>query len=130
MTNNNQDNKHSNSQGHSYVVELNNSTIKKLVFIIVAALVIGWGLTNINILTSVIANFFSVLSPIIVGFCIAFVINLLLVPAEKIWDKVWGKLAPKVKKAKRAVCLIISTLVLAGLIFSLVFMVIPPFGFL
>ena len=62
MTNNNQDNKHSNSQGHSYVVELNNSTIKKLVFIIVAALVIGWGLTNINILTSVIANFFSVLS--------------------------------------------------------------------
>lgn len=127
MTNNNQDNKHSNSQGHSYVVELNNSTIKKLVFIIVAALVIGWGLTNINILTSVIANFFSVLSPIIVGFCIAFVINLLLVPAEKIWDKVWGKLAPKVKKAKRAVCLIISTLVLAGLMFSLVFMVIPLF---
>ena len=33
----------------------------------------------------------------------------------------------QVKKAKRAVCLIISTLVLAGLIFSLVFMVIPLF---
>ena len=127
MINDYENNNNQNDNNRSLTLELNSSTIKKIVGIIASGLVIAWALSNIDIIISVVKSFFSVISPIVIGFCIAFVINLLLRPTEKLWDKVWGKLQPKVSKFRRGVCLVLSTLVVAGLIFSLVFMVIPIF---
>ena len=63
-----------------------------------------------------IINFFNgtikLLSPFIIGFCSAYVINLLLRPLEKLWTRVWRKCKKQtvVEKFKRPVCLTLSFL--------------------
>ena len=110
-----------------FVLELSASNIKKIIAVAAAILIIQWALSRYEMILEYAGAVLSVFSPIIIGFCIAFVINLLLNPAERFWDKAWGKLATKASRYRRAVCLVLSTLVVAGLLFSLIFMVVPLF---
>ena len=108
-------------------VELSKASVKQLVLLILFAVVAGWALHSIDVITGWVRAFISALTPLIAGFCIAFVANLLLMPAEKLWDKCWGKKADKAMRYRRGVCLTLSMLLLAGFLFALVFMFIPLF---
>ena len=74
----------------------------------------------------VILKIISVFSPFIIGLCIAYVVNLLMRPVEKLWNLIWRKSKLRlVDKCRRGVCLTISSLLVFGVVFAIVFMIIP-----
>jgi len=107
-------------------MDLNKSNIKKILLIICLSGVFFLALLNLGKVLGVIGNVLSVFMPFIIGLCIAFVTNVLLRPLEKLWDKIPDKKWLRwLKKPKRAICIIISELIIFGVIFVLLFMVIP-----
>lgn len=94
--------------------------------LIAFAIILYLGLSNSNILMSLVRKVVSIFIPFIIGFAIAFIINVLLRPLEKLWCKIWIKSKRKWHtKVKRPLCLTLSVLVFAGVIFALLFMVLP-----
>lgn len=80
-----------------------------------------------QIIVSAISFLFSVLSPILIGLCFAYVVNLLLRPIERFWVWIWRKVKKQklLNKIKRPICLILSILLVIGAIFSIMFMIVP-----
>ena len=80
-------------------------------------------------ISSYISAVLSLLSPFLIGLCLAYVVNLLLRPLEKFWCFIWKKAKKQkvVLKLKRPVCLVLSYVIVLGAIFAIVFMVIPAF---
>ncbi len=108
--------------------EFNKKNIKAILIIITFTVLLSWGVNHAASFAEVIKNILSLLSPFLTGACIAFVINTILSPLEKLWDKVPQKRRTKLfNKAKRPVCLTFSALVVIGVIFAILFMVIPQF---
>lgn len=76
---------------------------------------------------SFISSAISLLSPFIIGLCFAYVVNLLMMPLEKFWFFIWRKVKKQniIKKLKRPVSLVFSYIIVLGVIFAIVFMIIP-----
>lgn len=105
---------------------LNIKTVRGICIIISFAAILVLLIQNISFVLNTIGKVFSFFSPIILGFCIAFIINALLGPAEKLWEKTFKKSKRKItKKLKRPVCLTLCILVLFGIIFAVIFMLVP-----
>ena len=94
------------------------------IFILVAlvALVI-----NPEKFTAALAFVTGAFSPLVFGFCLAYVVNLLLRPIEKFWLWLWRNLKNQkiILIIKRPLCLVLSFLIVLGMIFAIVFMVLP-----
>lgn len=120
--------KHKNDGGGKLVFEFNRKTFRYIIAAAAAIILIAWGINHTDRLSGIISGFFSLISPFILGFCFAFVINVLMRPLEKVFDKIFKKCKEtKRAKARRPVCLILSTVIIIGLLFALVFMIIPEF---
>ncbi len=103
-------------------------TFKYLAIAAGAVVLIYWALNNTDKVSSVFDGIMTVVEPFILGFCIAFVINVLMRPLEKLWEKIPKKKTEKIsQKLRRPVCLILSTLIMVGIVFALLFMIIPEF---
>ncbi len=78
-------------------------------------------------ITSVISLITAVITPFLIGFCLAYIVNLLLRPFECFW--LWcfkkAKKQKLINTLKRPICLILALLVVLGALFSVVFMIIP-----
>lgn len=103
---------------------------KKVLILVAFAIVLYWGLNHMSLIFHYIGVFFSLISPLLAGGAIAFVINTVLVPIEKLWAFCFGKIknekALKVlQKLKRVVCLVLSTLFVFGIVCGLLFIVLP-----
>lgn len=102
---------------------------KKLIqpmILITFAIVLYLGLSNSEILINLLKKIIEIFIPFLIGLGLAFVMNVLLRPLEKIWCKIWSKCKSKwYEKAKRPVCLVLTVLIFVGVIFALVFMVLP-----
>lgn len=100
--------------------------IAAILFMVALAYVI---VTEPEKISRFISGVLSVFSPFIIGFCIAYVVNLLMKPLERFWTFIWKKLKSQkvVSKLRRPVCLVLSLLIVFGAIFAIVFMVIPAF---
>lgn len=93
-----------------------------IVFIAVVYSVFSQPQKALGVLSKVI----SVFSPFIIGLCIAYVVNLLMRPTEKLWNLIWRKSKWRfIDKCRRGVCLTISSLLVFGVVFAIVFMIIP-----
>ena len=108
----------------------NDMTYKKTLTAVAFGITLYWLLNHIGFVPSFFKSLINVFSPIIIGGCIAFVLNLVLMPVERLWSLTFRnvkseKILKVTKKIKRPVCLILSTVVLSGLIFGLFFIVIP-----
>jgi predicted PurR-regulated permease PerM len=100
--------------------------MKQILFIATFVLVLYWILSHTDSVGSIVSFVFGVLSPIIAGLCVAFVINVLLRQLEKLWKFVFKKKEGKWKRVlMRPVCLILTTLIFIGVIFSLIFIIVP-----
>lgn len=111
------------------VFEFNRNTFKYIIGTAAVIILFVWTINHTEKLSSIISGFFSLLSPFLTGFCFAFVINVLMRPLEKIFDRIFRKCSEEKRaKARRPVCLILSTVIIIGLIFALVFMIIPEFA--
>lgn len=107
-------------------MELNRKNVKKILFIICFAMVFFWGLNHGPSVLMIFRNLLGILAPFLIGLCFAFVINVLLRPVETLWDKIsWGRGEKTMKKLKRPLCLLLSTVIIGGVIFILLFMVVP-----
>lgn len=113
----------------SITFRFSKKSIRYLVGAVIAVILVYWGLNNTEKVSSVFSVIASVIEPFILGFCIAFVINVLLRPLEKLWDKIPTKKKSLkiIQKLRRPVCLILSTVIMFGILFALIFMIIPEF---
>lgn len=86
----------------------------------------AWMLVNLDTVGKVIGKVFSLIAPFLIGGGIAFLINMVLKPLEQLWKK-WtaGKDPARSEKLMRPVCLLISTLLILGALFTLFFIVVP-----
>lgn len=94
--------------------------------LIAFALVLSWGINNPGQVGAMLSGLISLISPFLLGFCFAFVLNILLRPMELLWNRLWrNKKGPWKEKLRRPVCLVLCVLLLLGLI-SMVFFVLIP----
>ncbi len=110
------------------VFEFNKNTFKYIAGLAAFVILFAWGVNNTDKVSGILGSFFSVISPFVTGFCFAFIVNVLLRPTEKIFDKIFRKCDEKKRtKIRRPVCLVLSTVIIIGLLFALTFMIIPEF---
>lgn len=107
-------------------MELNKRNFKCILLLVLCAIVLYWGLNNLSALSGVVDSFFSLLAPLLLGICVAYVVNLLLKVVERLWDKALAK-APEIwrGKLKRPICLTLTMLLFLGIIFAIIFILIP-----
>lgn len=107
-------------------IPLNKKTLTFIFAIITFTVLLNWTVNHAATFSDVVKSVGNLLSPFFIGACIAFIINTVLRPVEKLWDKVPKKKRTKMfDKAKRPVCLAFSALVVFGVVFAVLFMVIP-----
>ncbi len=117
------ENKHEHEEEHFV---LNKKNIKYILGIVAFTLVLSWILNHSADFSGLIKQILALLSPFITGACFAFIINTILRPLENLWDKVPQKKRTKLfEKAKRPVCLTMSTFIVFGVIFAVIFMIVP-----
>ena len=107
-------------------MELNKKNIKRILLLIACAILLYWGLNNLSVLGGLLSSILSLFSPLLIGVGIAYVMNLLLMAIERLWDKALKK-APELwrVKLKRPICLTLAFLLFLGIIFAIIFILIP-----
>lgn len=105
-------------------MELNNRNIKKILLIITVSILIFLGVQKFDMVLTGLRWLYNLLSPIIVGICIAFIFNVLLKLLE---ERVFARLArfPRWERYKRGVCTLLTYLIIIGILFILMFMIVP-----
>lgn len=107
-------------------LELNKKNIKRILLLMACAILLYWGLNNLSVLGGLLRSILSLFSPLLIGVGIAYVMNLLLMAIERLWDKALKK-APELwrVKLKRPICLTLAFLLFLGIIFAIIFILIP-----
>ena len=107
-------------------MELNKKTMQRIMLLIAFAVLLFWGLYNISAVTKVLGKLLDLLSPLLLGICIAFVLNLMMAALERLWDRALAKWSsPWRGKLKRPVCLTLTMVLFVGIIFAIFFILIP-----
>lgn len=103
-------------------------SLRNAIILVAFAILFYWGVNHTDKPIALINGFISVLSPFIIGLALAFVMNVLMNPLERLWQYIWRKSkTQRHLKFKRPVCLVLSTLIFLGIISAVLFMIIPEF---
>ena len=91
-------------------IPLTRRTLKYVVLILVAAVLVYAIVVRPEQVGEVVASTLSIFSPLIIGLCLAYVVNLLLRHVERFWLFIWQKAKNQkiVLKLKRPICLTLS----------------------
>ncbi|MCB6364662.1 AI-2E family transporter [Intestinibacillus massiliensis] len=104
-------------------MDLNRNNMKKIALLIAFAVLLFVGLENFQKVTGVISGFFALVSPFILGGCIAFILN---VPIAFIERSLFGKRREDwARKCKRPVSLVLAIALVLGLVVVVVLLVAP-----
>lgn len=107
-------------------MELNKSNVKKILWIITFAVLLLVGAMHLDIVFGVLQKGLALLKPFIMGGAMAFIMNVLLRMVE---EKLFAPLNQKNyvwwNRSRRVVCVILTIGLLIGLIFILLFMIVP-----
>ncbi|HCL20424.1 MAG TPA: AI-2E family transporter, partial [Oscillibacter sp.] len=107
-------------------LELNKRNIKRIMLLIAFAALLYWGLNNLSWLGDILGGLVSLLSPLLIGICIAFVLNLMMAALERLWSRALAKWSsPWRDRLKRPVCLTLTMVLFVGIIFAIFFILIP-----
>lgn len=101
---------------------LNKSIIQYTIRALLMMILFAWALMNLDAVMEFLRKVLSLFSPFLIGGGIAFLINVILNPLERCWNRVCKK-APA--KLARPVCLTISAVLMVGILFAVAFMMIP-----
>lgn len=85
-------------------------------------ILLAWALMNLPAVLSFLRKVLSLFSPFLLGGVIAFLINVMLRPLERFWDRTCRRMP---EKLKRPICLLVSTLLMVGILFAVIFMLLP-----
>lgn len=97
---------------------MNKEDMKKIMFLIVFAVITFWLSQNINFVLNIVGSLFKLLFPFILGLCIAFILN---VPMSLIENKIFKKKT----KHSRVLAITLSLILLVAILFFVLFLVIP-----
>ena len=97
-----------------------NFPTKRILGIITFGLLLYWGLLHPSQVGAILSGVYALFAPFVLGFAIAFIVNVPLRLLEGQWDQ-----RMKSPKGKRPVCLVASLIIVAGIIFALFFIVVP-----
>ena len=107
-------------------MNLNRETSKRILMILSCCILLIFALYNYKAVAAAAGKLIAILTPLLLGLCFAFVMNVLLRPIEELWGKIRvKKYERKLERLKRPVCLLLTTAILLGAIFILLFMIIP-----
>lgn len=101
---------------------LDKSIIQYIIRALLMMILFAWALMNLDAVMEFLRKVLSLFSPFLIGGGIAFLINVILSPLERCWNRVCKK-APA--KLARPVCLTISAVLMVGILFAVAFMMIP-----
>lgn len=93
--------------------------LRRIFYALLLLILFAWALVNLNAVVQFIGRVLSILSPFLLGAAIAFLINTVLRPLERVWSR---KLPIRFV---RPLCLTLSTFLVLGLLFAVMFMMIP-----
>ena len=107
-------------------MELDRKTVKKILLIITFGIVLFLGLQNISAVAGVCRTALGMLMPLIIGFCAAFILNVLLkVIEERLFAPLNRKNFRLWSRLRRIVSIILTFGIIIGLVFILIFMIVP-----
>ncbi len=110
-------------------MERNRSTLTKIALIAAGVVILYWGLNNLSFLGSVLNTIIGILSPFLLGLCIAYVLSVPMRGFEKLLFRP-GKKTGKVRleKLRGPVCLVLSMVTVLALVAAVMFLVLPELG--
>lgn len=107
-------------------LELNKRSVKRILLIITFTVLLIWGVYNHKQLGEILLGIYSLISPFVIGLCIAYIVNVLLRPIENLWMKLLNKRKGKwPEKLKRPLCLLLTILLVIGIILAIVLIIMP-----
>lgn len=105
---------------------MKNESLKKPIFIITYGIILYFIVNNLSTFLEYVNKGLKVLTPLIIGMVLAFIVNLFLRFYEKeVYSNIFKKGKEKAEKLKRPVCVILSYLTFAGIIFIIVKFISP-----
>ena len=100
--------------------------MKKWIVLVLVGVLAFWGLNNLELIFDVFGNIYRVFSPFILGFVLAYVLNIPMMKVEKLLKKaIPDKYEDKYSGAIRLVSIILSILLLVLIIAFVGFLLIP-----
>lgn len=105
---------------------MKNESLKKPLIVITYGIILYFIVNNLSTFLGYINKGLKVLTPLIIGMVLAFIVNLFLRFYEKeVYLRIFKRNSEKVEKFKRPVCVILSYLTFAGIIFIIVRFISP-----
>lgn len=101
---------------------MNKKSKLRVIVVLAVIFLVLWCISNFTSLFGVFGKALSVLTPILAGFSIAFILNIPLRLFERLWIKLFGA---KRRGLRRAVCILLCFLSLAGIVALLAWFIIP-----
>ena len=111
-----------------YKLKLDKRTFKMILSLAVLVILFAWLIGNAGLVLDFLKEVISILKPLFIGLIIAFLMNIVLRPLERFWQKISpkkGKGKKIFEKLKRPVCIVLSLLLVFGVIFAVIFIVVP-----
>ena len=110
-------------------MDLNRGNIKKILFIVIVCILVFLAMQRVDVVIQFLWGCYKLLSPLIIGLCIAFILNVLL----KFWEEYVfralnqkeGRIWPQVR---RGVCLLLTYGTVVAIMLVLVFLIMPEIG--
>ena len=96
--------------------------IRYIIRALVLFVVFVWAMANLDAVLRFLGKVLALFTPFLIGGAIAFLINVVLRPLESCWNKACRKVPAKLV---RPACLTASTVLVLGILFAVVFMMIP-----
>lgn len=107
-------------------MELDRKTIKKILLIVTSGIALFLGLQNIAAVAGVCRAALGLLMPLIIGFCAAFILNVLLkMIEERLFAPLNRKNSRMWNRIRRVVSIVLTFGMIIGIVFILIFMIVP-----
>lgn len=107
-------------------MELSKKNVKIILGIITFGILLFSATQHLSAVGAFLGGVLKIIAPLIVGFCLAFILNIIMTLLE---DKVWGFMGKSkkafVRKMKRPVSLVSTLILMLGFIVLLLFIIIP-----
>ena len=107
-------------------MELNKANIKKIILILIVAITFCIGLINLSSVWAFVVKSFAILTPIVIGLCIAFILNSLTSIIETRLLGFLAKRFPKKgKTAARGLSIVMAIIIVAGVLALVILLLVP-----
>ncbi len=107
------------------IFKIDRKTILHLFLLFAAVILFGWAVFNFSTFSLWFSKLVNIFFPLILGFCIAFVINIPMRFFERFIFPSAQK--PGAKRARRALCIILSFLIVIAILAAVILLVVPEF---